>query len=202
MKTRLVFLGVLVSAIISTTSFAGESALDAAKKIAGKYMGTWTMFGMADGKVVEKAGWTDVLTAANPTQGDGKAFVEVSDVMTFADGTTRTSTFHEGYVTNPDGTAGDRFYEINGKPLYFKKLTDNDWAVQGSPDEGELWFMGFNAKAVVSASHVTMKTTTYEGDLDTDHVTRVTTVQWKDVDGKLKTDQFVSMKGEHTRVAQ
>jgi hypothetical protein len=195
-------LGVVLSALAATSSFAGESAFDAAKKIAGKYNGAWTMYGLADGKVVEKASWTDVLTAANPTQRDGQAFVEVSDVMTYADGTTRTSNFHEGYVTHPDGSAGERFYEINGKPFYFKKLTDNDWSFQGVPSEGELWFMGFNAKSVVSASHVTIKTTTYQGDIDTDHVTRVTTVQWKDSDGTLKSTQFVSMKGEHTRTAQ
>jgi hypothetical protein len=198
MKTRSAAL-VIVPLLIATASMAAESALDAAKRISGKYTGQWKMYGIAGGLVVEKASWTDVLEASDATESKGKAFVEVTDVMTFRDGTTRTTKFIEGYVANADGSAGDRFYEIQGKTTFFKKLTDRDWVYQATPDPGELWFLGFDPKDVISASHVATKTTTYEGNLDTDHVTRLTTIQWRDTSGSTQTTQFISMKGAHAR---
>jgi hypothetical protein len=188
--------------LLSGTAFAADPVFDAAAKIAGKYSGHWALYGVADGKVVEKASWTDTLTATNPTRAAGKAYVDVTDLMTFPDGTTRTSTFQEGYLESADGSVGERFYDIHGQKTLFRKLTDNDWSYQSGVDAGELWFLGFNPKTVVTASHVAVKSTTLEGNVDTDHVTRVTTIQWRDVDGSLKSVQFVSMKGEHTRVAE
>lgn len=181
-------------------SYGSESALDSVKKIVGTYTGNWTMYGIESGIIVEKAAWTDVLTAGNPKLGNGRAYVDVSDVMTFQDGSVRTSNFLEGYLENSDKTAGERFYEIHGNIMKFKKLTDNDWTYHSVPDLGELWFLGFTSpQNVISSSHVTTKSTTYEGVIDTDHVTRVTTVQWSGDDGSIKSIQFVSMKGEHRR---
>ena len=183
----------------ASTSMAAESALDAARRITGKYTGRWSMYGLVSGSVVEKASWTDVLEAGSATERSGRALVEVTDLMTFPDGSTRASQFIEGYMVNADGSAGDRFYEIQGEVTIFKKLTDRDWAFQTAPEPGELWFLGFNPRDVIYASHVTTKTTTHEGGTDTDHVTRLTTIQWRTADGKLHASQFVSMKGEHTR---
>jgi hypothetical protein len=179
-----------------------SATFEAAKKIAGKYTGTWTMYGIENGKVARKAAWTDVLTAGNPTEEKDRAFVQVSDVMTFTDGTTRTSNFIEGYISNADGSVGDRFYDLGGTTTHFKQLTQNDWSYQATPADGELWFLGFDPKTVVSASHVAIKTTTFDGSLDTDHVTRMTTIQWKDATGALKSTQFVSLQGEHRRMAE
>ncbi|MBI3534224.1 MAG: hypothetical protein HY072_01880 [Deltaproteobacteria bacterium] len=188
--------------LITSIAYTGESALEATKKIVGQYNGQWTLYGTSAGKVVEKTTWTDVLTAENPIEKTGRSFVEITDVMTFHDGTTRTSKFIEGYFTNPDGSAGDRFYEINGKPVSFKKLSENDWTFHTTLDAGELWFLGFNPTNVLLATQVTTKSTTYDGKIDTDHITRVTTIQWKDTDGLVKSTQFVSMKGLHKRVVK
>lgn len=199
MKTLLGLALALGAMTIGCASTGAESALDAASKIAGTYTGQWSMYGLADGHVVEKASWTDRLEAGHSVEDHGRAYVEVTDTMTFANGQTRTSKFIEGYSAKPDGSAGDRFYEIGGTATHFKKLTERDWVYQATPDPGELWFLGVNPQDVVFASHVTTKTTTFEGPIDTDHVTRLTTIQWKDADGKIHSTQFVSMKGEHAR---
>lgn len=201
MKIKSAFAAIALGFFLLTSAHAGSPAFEAAKKITGKYTGSWTMYGIENGNVVEKSSWTDTLIAANPIEENGRAFVEVSDVMTYPDGSTRTSVFHEGYYANSDGSVGERFYEIFGQAIVFKKLTANDWAYQATPAAGELAFLGFDSKSVISASHVAVKSTTYEGGIDTDHVTRLTTVQWKDATGKIRTVQFVSMKGEHVRVA-
>lgn len=183
----------------ATSAHASTPAFEATKKIAGKYTGTWTMYSFANDTVIQKAAWTDVLTADTPTEEKDRAFVQVSDVMTFADGTTRTTKFTEGYFSNPDGTIGDRFYDYSGATTLFKKLTENDWTYQSTPSDFELRTLGFDPKTVISASHVATKTTTYEGPIDTDHVTRVTTIQWKDKTGTTKSIQFTSLTGTHTR---
>ena len=191
-----------VALLLSTFNcFATESALDAATKITGKYAGEWTMFGLENGVVVQQAKWNDVLIAETPTQGNGLAFVNVTDNMIFADGTNRISKFQEGYFSNVDGSVGDRFYEIMGNKVLFKRLSESDWSFQATPSAWELSSLGFNPKNVVFASHVTTKTTTYDGLIDTDHVTRITTIQWKDSEeGIPKSLQFVSLSGYHTRV--
>ena len=202
MKTKSLAIMILALLIGAARAQAGGSALDEAKKIEGAYTGSWALYGVVDGNVVIKSRWTDVLTATEPVQNPGRAFVNVTDVMTFADGSLKTSRFQEGYFANADGTAGDRFYEMNGSTVVFRKLTDNDWAFYTVPNEGELRFLGFDPKAVISASHMTVKATTFQGGGSTDHVTRVTTVQWKDAAGTLMSIQFVSMNGSHTRTEQ
>ena len=202
MNCRIAHCFVIVILLMSAVAHGTESALDATKRIAGKYTGQWSMFAFNDGKVVERAACTDVLIASHVTEDNERAYVEVIDVMTFPDGSTRTSKFIEGYYANSDGSAGDRFYEIQGKITIFKKLSENDWAYYAQPETGELWFLGFNPKDVISSSHIATKTTTYEDKIDTDHVTRVTTVQWKDANGTTQTSQFISLKGQHRRVAE
>ncbi len=202
MRTQSLIGTIMILLIAAANSYAGESALAAAKKIAGNYTGSWALYGVVDGNVVIKSRWTDVLTATEPVQDSGRAFVKVTDVMTFSDGSARTSKFEEGYLANADGAAGDRFFELNGSTVVFRKLTDNNWAFSTVPDENELRFLGFDPRTVLSASHITVKTTTLQGNTDTDHVTRVTTVQWKDAAGALMSMQFVSMNGSHTRTIE
>jgi len=55
MRTRLLVGIATMMTIASSQSYAGESALDAAKKIAGKYTGKWSIYGIAGGSAVEKS---------------------------------------------------------------------------------------------------------------------------------------------------
>lgn len=195
-----IYLGFISLFLLNSYSFAAETALEATQRIAGKYTGEWTMFALENGAVVEKVKWTDALVAENPTQDSDGAHVDVTDIMKFSDGSSRVSKFQEGYYAKEDGSVGDRYYEIMGQRISFKKLTDNDWTFQNTPSSWELPSLGFDPKTVISASHVTTKTTTYDGNIDTDHVIRITTIQWRDANGAVRSEQFVSMKGYHTRV--
>ena len=202
MNTKAICGTIMVLLLAAANSYGGESALAAAGKIAGSYTGNWAIYGVVDGNVVMKSKWTDVLTATEPVQSPGRAFVSVTDDMTFADGSVKTTKFEEGYFVNADGTAGERFYELNGSAVVFRKLTDNDWAFYTVPSEEELRFLGFDPKTVLSASHITVKTTTLQANTETDHVTRITTVQWKDAAGSIMSIQFVSMNGTHARISE
>lgn len=193
------FISFICGLTIGGFSYGAVTALEAATKITGEYQGEWAMYALKEGKAIEFSKWKDKLTASNPTLLKDRAQVSVVDIMTFPDGSVRKSEFVEGYLANPDGSAGDRFYEIQGTTVPFKRLTKDDWAFHTTVSAWELPLMGFDPKTVLSSSHVTVKTTTYEGEMDTDHVTRTTTVQWKTAEGLVKNIQFVSMKGFHTR---
>src|SRR6476469_1729965 len=57
------------------------------KAIAGVYTGQWTLFGVdKSGNVIKRAAWTDTLTVTNPKVEADRAFVTVSDEMTYEGG--------------------------------------------------------------------------------------------------------------------
>ncbi|HEX4924785.1 MAG TPA: hypothetical protein VFV50_11895 [Bdellovibrionales bacterium] len=188
--------GVLTPALAET-----PPALAEARKISGRYLGRWTVYGLERGELVVKTKWSDTLTAGDARLEGGRAVVDVTTQMTFIDGSQRTLQFREGYFLLPDGSAGERFIENQGQVTLVKRLSPNDWALQTVPQPEELRFLGFDPSIVLSASHVTTKTTTYKGAVDTDHVARFTTVQWKNTaTGAIETTQFLSMIGVHKRI--
>ena len=168
--------------------------------IAGTYAGSWTMFGMgADGQVVKRAGWTDVIRAENPVVKDDRAYVQITDEMTFEGGRIppRKTVGTEGYLLNKDGTLGDYFFETNGQTYRMQKLSPDTWAYSIAADPRELAQLGFpNA---TSGRHALVKVITFEQGVETHRVSRVTTVSWKDAEGKERWTQFVSLQGFHKR---
>lgn len=186
---------------ISLSSFASDAPLKLVESITGTYAGKWQIFGIDEGgNIVEKSSWSDELTASNPRIVGQRAIVDVRAVMSFGDGTQRASEFTEGYLINGDGGAGNRFYEINGQFVEYQQLSQHNWSFETVLNSQELQWLGFNPADVLYAVNSTIRTTTYVEGIDTDNVSRVTTVQWKSK-GEVKTIQFVSMKGIHKRIS-
>jgi len=175
-----------------------ETSLEATQRIAGTYHGEWVMYKYKDAQSVELTRWTDELVAKNPMINGNRAEISIENKMVFRDGSVRVSNFVEGYLTNHDGSAGNRFYEINSQLIIYVKLSPNDWTFYSSISEGELWALGFDPVTVKSSSHVTTRSVTFQNGKDTDYITRVSTVQWIE-SGVLKTAQFVSLEGKHSR---
>lgn len=170
------------------------------KAIAGTYTGAWTMYGIDEkGQVVKRYAWTDTIRAENPTVAGNRAFVTITDEMTFEGGRIppRTSRGTEGYVLNPDGSPGDYFIEASGQSYQMKRLGKDAWAYSATADPRELASLGF--PNVISAQHVLVKMITNEGGAETHRISRLTTVNWKDAEGKDRWIQFVSLQGFHKR---
>jgi hypothetical protein len=174
------------------------SAFDAVSQLVGTYRGEWTLYGIdATGQIVAKSSWTDVMEAKDPVLEDGKAFVHTRDVMSFANGQSFTLESTEGYLVNRDGTAGERYYLLQGTPVIERQLSAGCWAFEVASSQQELASIGFSN--VIQANHVMVKTVRADGKVEIDSVTRVTTVTWKDGDGNVQTRQFVSLQGVHRR---
>lgn len=168
--------------------------------IAGNYSGEWTMYGMDEkGQIVKRAAWKDILKAENPVIKGERAFVTITDAMSF-EGTSappRTSTGIEGYLINKDGSLGDYFMEFGQTNYRMQRLSKDVWSYAVAASPQELASLGFTN--VVSGQHVMVKVVTYEQGTETHRITRLTTVNWKDAEGKDRWIQFVSLQGFHKR---
>jgi hypothetical protein len=170
------------------------------RALEGVYTGSWTMYGIDDkGEVVKKAAWTDTVNASGAEVKDGRAFVKTVDEMTFEDAKAPPLKFEckEGYFLSKDGGLGDYFIETHGRIQRLAKHGANVWTYAMPAVERELAQMGFPKGA--SGQHVVVKVVTTEQGVETHRISRVTTVSWKDKDGKDRTLQFVSLQGHHKR---
>jgi hypothetical protein len=168
--------------------------------IAGTYTGAWTVYGLDEkGQAVKRVGWTDVIRAENAVVKGDRAYVTITDEMTFEGGRIppRKTQGTEGYLLNKDGSLGDYFFETSGQVYRFQKLAKDTWAYIVPADPRELAQLGFSN--VVSGQHVLIKVLTSEQGIETHRISRVTTVNWKDAEGKERWTQFVSLQGFHKR---
>lgn len=170
------------------------------RALVGTYTGSWQIYGLdSDGKPVVKMTWTDRMEAKDPIVKEGRAYVKTLDEMKFTGGIpVQKIEGIEGYYLNKDGSLGDYFFETFGQVYKMIPLTKHTWvyAMPGNPER--LAFLGL--VNVITARHVVVKEITHEeGGKEVHRISRVTTVKWKNRDGKVKWKQFVSLKGCHQR---
>jgi hypothetical protein len=168
--------------------------------LTGTFAGEWTMYGIdAKGQVSKRIGWTDVIKVENPTAQKDRAFVTSTDEMKFegALGPPRKYVVTEGYLLQPDGKLGDYFMESGGQVTRMQRLDKDTWAYSAPADARELAQLGFSN--VISGKHVLLKVVGMEDGKETHRISRVTTVRWKDAEGKERTLQFVSLQGYHRK---
>jgi hypothetical protein len=179
---------------------ATPSALDATKALAGNYKGHFDTIG-PDGTVVSS--WDDTVTAENPVLDKDRAYVTVHDTMTFKDGPTVPVTFLEGFLANPDGSAGDHFFDLGqfGGVEIEHALTPTLSVISNLIDDMDLTAMHIDPKSVVSQNNATIRSVVEHDGQHDELITRVTTLLYRDASGKPTEIQFVSMGGHHARVA-
>ena len=170
------------------------------KDVVGAYAGSWTSYGLdANGQVIKQAAWTDTLKAENPVVEKSRAFVTTSDEMIFEGGRIPAMKVSgkEGYLLNSDGSLGEYFIETYGQTYKMQKLGENVFAYSVPAAPQELARLG--AAKALSAQHTLIKVVTFEQGVETHNISRLTTVRWKDTNGKERTTQFISLQGRHQR---
>jgi hypothetical protein len=170
------------------------------RDLLGTFVGEWAIFGIDEkGQIVKKTSWTDTIKAENPVVKADRAYVTTSDEMIFEGGKLPPRKYQgtEGYLINKDGSLGDYFIESFGKITKMHKLADNIWAYGIPAAPQEIAQLGFSN--ITSAQHVLVKVVTLENGAQTHRITRVTTVNWRDKDGKDRCTQFVSLQGFHKK---
>jgi hypothetical protein len=137
------------------------------------------------------------MKAENPAVEKNRAYVTTTDEMTFEGGRIPPMRVSgkEGYTLNSDGSLGEYFIETYGQTYKMQKLGDNvlAYTVPVAPQE----FARLGLPNAMSGQHVLIKVITFEQGLETHNITRVTTLRWKDTNGKERTTQFVSLQGRH-----
>jgi hypothetical protein len=178
----------------------GQEVPKEVKALAGTYSGSWTMYGIdANCNIVEKMKWTDTMEATNPVIKDGRAYVVTIDKMKFADGIPpQEIKGTEGYFINSDGNLGDYYFENFGQVTKMVKLGEKTWVYSMPVYPDRLSFLGFSN--VISGRQIVVKEITDEDGTEIHRICIVTTVNWKDKDGKINWKQFISMLGYHKRM--
>jgi hypothetical protein len=170
------------------------------RALVGTYTGSWTMYGInAKGAVVPQYTWTDTIKAGSPQVKGDRAYVTTTGKMTFEGGKIPPVKIEgkEGYFLKKEGGLGDYYIEMFGQVNRIAKLADNVWSYATKATEQELVRLGFPKG--VSGQHVLVKVVVKEEGVETHRISRLTTVRWKDKEGKERTLQFVSLQGYHKR---
>src|SRR5215831_6173437 len=192
MRLTIVILCVAISAGFGQTP---KPVLD----LVGVYRGSWTMYGLDEnGTPVKRSSWTDVITASLPTVADGKSFVTTVDEITFDNPWIPRNHVkgREGWFPAPDGkTLQDYFIETNGQVQRWSKMGQNVWVNTAPVQPRELAQLGISG--ALSAQHTMIKVVTEEDGVETHHITRISTVNWKDATAKSRWAQYVSLQGVH-----
>ncbi len=193
----------LLTVCCSVTLFAQNNPTQIPKEVkdvGGTYTGSWTSYGLdANGQVIKQAAWTDTLRAENPVVEKSRAFVTTSDEMVFEGGRIPPMKVSgkEGYLLNSDGSLGEYFIETYGQTYKMQKLGESVFAYSVPAAPQELARLG--GANVLSAQHTLIKVVTFEQEVETHNISRLTTVRWKDTSGKERTTQFISLQGRHQR---
>jgi hypothetical protein len=168
--------------------------------LTGTFTGEWSMFGIdASGQVVKKMSWTDIIKTENPVIKGDKAFVTTIDEMSFEGGKIPPRKFQgtEGYFINQDGSLGEYFIESSGQITKMQRLEKNVWAYATAASTQEMMQLGFTN--VASAQHTLLKVVIQDNGAETHRITRITTVNWKDKEGKEHWMQYISLQGFHKK---
>jgi hypothetical protein len=168
--------------------------------LTGTFTGAWALFGIDEtGQPVKKMAWTDIIEAENPAVKGDRAYVTTTDEMSFEGGKIPPMkvTGAEGYFINPGGGLGNYFIESMGQTYSVLKLSDNVWTYTMSASPQELAYLGFSK--TISGQHVIVKVVGREEGKETHRISRLTTVKWRDAEGKEKWIQYLSLQGFHKR---
>lgn len=168
------------------------------RALEGTYTGSWTMYGINDkGEVVKRAAWTDTMRATGAAIKGNQALVTTVDEMTFEGGRIppRKYSGTEGYYLKADGALGDYFIESQGQTQRMVRVSDTVWSYAYTASAQELAQLGCPKGA--TGQQVLVKVVTNEGGAETHRISRLTTVSWKDKDGKDQALQFISLAGYH-----
>ncbi|MBI1760973.1 MAG: hypothetical protein HYR56_05995 [Acidobacteria bacterium] len=205
-QSNLSLLPLLVSALCmlyGVQSFAQKTPTLKSKELAvltGTFTGEWAMYGVDErGQVIRRMAWTDTIKAENLMVQEERAYVSTTDEMIFEGGKVPPMKVQgtEGYFLNKDGSLGDYFIESMGQTYRVRKIEEKVWTYTMNASPQELARLGFIE--VISARHVIVKIVTQEDGKETHRISRLTTVNWKDKEGKTRWLQYISLQGFHQR---
>src|SRR3984893_3420713 len=148
------------------------------KDVVGTYTGSWASYGLdANGQVIKQAAWTDTLKADNPVVEKSRAFVTTTDDMIFEGGRIPPMKVSgkEGYLLNSDGSLGEYFIETYGQTYKMQTLGEYVFVYSVAAAPQEVTRLG--AGNVLSAQHTLVKVVTFEQDVETHNISRLTTAR-------------------------
>jgi hypothetical protein len=194
----LLFLTQSVAALDDPQLQAAPNVPKEVRDLEGTFSGAWTMYGIDEkGDVIKRFNWTDTIKILGVEIKTDRAYIKWVNEQIYEGRPPRKMEGKEGYFLNKDGTLGDYFIELFGMTTQMKRLSETAWTYATPAFPQELTVLGFPKTA--SGQHVVVKVLTKENNRETHRISRVSTVKWKDKEGKERVTQFVSLQGYHQR---
>jgi hypothetical protein len=175
-----------------------NGALSAVSELAGSYAGHWVVQGLdANGQTFPAIAWDDTLEASNPRIERGRAVVSVRDVLMLPPPQSQMVVeLVEGFHVESDGSAGARFFEVNGVETIEQALAARDFAFESALADGDRQLIQRNPDGLTDRSrHYSIRIVEQQGSVAREEVTRLTRAVWADSTSQT----FISMYGYHER---
>jgi len=173
---------------------------DKANALLGRFAGEWTSYKKnIAGDIEMVVNWKDTLIASDLQISDSMAYVKVSSKSVFEHPSIPDYSldFTEGFFIE-EGIIGDHFFEVLGKKTTQKKIDAQSYVYSQKIETKEFSQMRFFN--VVEGYHTIVKIVLITDGKERHEISRLSTIQWMDSEGKVQNTQFVSLKGFHERI--
>ncbi len=167
-------------------------------KLAGTYVGKWTMYKHINGNVEKAISWMDTLICESPVINDTLAYLTVKSKMIFDNPQIQpyNMEFQEGFELSENNELMHYFQYMEGK-FYEKKINENTYIISQPISQFELGQLGFTSAK--SAYNTTIKIVVSVNGQEVHQISRISTLIIQNND-REETIQFVSMNGYHKKI--
>ena len=191
---------VLIISCFFVISAKSQDINHRANALLGNFAGEWTSYKKnLAGDIEMVVTWKDTLRTSDLHINDSMAYVKVSSKSVFDNPSIPEYSleFTEGFFIE-DGVIGDHFFEVLGKKTIQTKLDAHTYVYSQKIEPNEFSQMRFFN--VVEGYHTVVKLVLITDGVERHDISRLSTIQWIDTQGKVQNTQFVSLKGFHERI--
>ncbi len=179
----------------------GQEALDLITGMVGTYTGDFVMHGLDGADAPYPAmSWADTAVASNPRIDGDRAQVDVHDTMVMDGGGTYEQEWLEGILIEPDGSAGDRFIDMDGVVTVQTEVTPGVFEYEQPIEEYDFYnWTNVTAANLIAGGHLMHKEVVDDGGIETHLISRTTSLEYEDAGGSTVSVEYLSLEGTHQK---
>ena len=163
----------------------------------GRYEGASTSYRWDGTKMVPASSWTEVVVTKTAVLDATTAHVTAEDKMTFDGSFSMDISWTEGFLRKRDGSLGTRYFDVQGVRVLEIEVAPHVWSMKKDNSVEDLKRFGFGHP--VRGFTITTKTVAVEDGVETDRLTAVSDIVWRDEASAEHRGHYVTMTGYHKR---
>lgn len=183
-----------------TINLGAQDVKQEMEKLNGVFAGEWTSYKKGiTGEIVVANSWKDTLITEEPIKDETTVHVKVKCSYTFDNPNIPDYylEFREGFYYEGEEIK-DRFFSSGGSIIKFVQIDENTFMYNQPVHKNEFSQMRFLSG--LDGTHSIIKVISDEEGQEFHRITRITTLRYLDENDKIRSTQFVSLKGYHKRL--